>query len=165
MMNSDDVPRSSMPFQQGRKSFQPKYQDTRYSPSTSFNYNSNSSYPSSQHSRKRFDRFKRDGTGNNSSSGSNERLLRQNDLIIRLLKEIRDRLPPPPAVPASALVEAVETTDVVPQNGQGEVEVAERTEAPKMEQQEPDPAEVGNSKDAPLSAEPQPLQEGNGNGG
>jgi hypothetical protein len=165
MMNSDDVPRSSMPFQQGRKSYQPKYQDTRYSPSTSFNYNSNSSYPSSQHPRKRFDRFKRDGTGNSSSGSSNgnERLMRQNDLIIRLLKEIRDRLPPPPAVPAPAPVEAVETTDVVRQNGQGEE--AERIEAPKMEQQEPDPAEVGNSKDGPLSAEPEPLPEGNGNGG
>lgn len=27
---------------------------------------------------------------------SNDRLIKQNDIIIRLLKEIRDRLPPPP---------------------------------------------------------------------
>jgi hypothetical protein len=142
MMNSDEVPRSTPPYPQGRKPYQPKFQDTRYSPSSSFNYNSNSSYPSSQHQRKRFDRFKRDTNGNN----GNERLMRQNDLIIRLLKEIRDRLPPP-AVPAHA--EAVET-DAVRQNGQvGEVE---RTESPKMEQQEPEPAPAGNSSDAQFSA-------------
>ena len=145
MMNSDEVPRSTPPYPQGRKPFQPKFQDTRYSPSTSFNYNSNSSYPSSQHQRKRFDRFKRDTNGNN----GNERLMRQNDLIIRLLKEIRDRLPPP-AIPAP--VEAVET-DAVRQNGQ--VEEVERTEPPKMEQQEPEPTSVENSNDAHFSAGPQ----------
>jgi hypothetical protein len=31
------------------------------------------------------------------SGGSSDRVIRQNDVIIKLLKEIRDRLPPPPA--------------------------------------------------------------------
>jgi hypothetical protein len=63
-----------------------------YSPSTSYNYSPGSgNYQSSrdqQHPRRRTDRFKRE------TLNSNDRLTKQNDIIIRLLKEIRDRLPP-----------------------------------------------------------------------
>jgi hypothetical protein len=159
MMNSDETPRG-MPYQQGRKPIPSKYQDSRYSPSSNYNYNSNSSFPSSQHPRRRFDRFKRDATGNNNN---NDRLMRQNDLIIRLLKEIRDRLPPP-AVPASYNGGDAEA---VRQNGP--VEEMERAEAPRIERQEPAP-ETGDSGTPassigePIPTEPQPQPEGNRDG-
>jgi hypothetical protein len=142
MMTNDDVPRG-MPYQQGRKPLPPgKYQDTRYSPSTSYNYNynSNSAYPSQQHLRRKMDnRFKRD----NSNGG--ERLMRQNDLIIRLLKEIRDRLPPPPVSAPSAPVAGAET-ETVRQNGPaGE---AEQSEAVQTEPQAAAAAEEHEKTDA-----------------
>lgn len=72
-----------------------------YSPSTSFNYtngkNSTSAGPSSvnrgrtqQHPKRRGDRFKRE------TINQSDKLVKQNDAIIKLLKEIRDRLPEPP---------------------------------------------------------------------
>ncbi len=76
-----------------RKNMGSKYGDSsgNYSPSTSYNYSPGSSnYPSSQHQshpRRRSDRFKRE------SLNQTDRLAKQNDVIIRLLKEIRDRLP------------------------------------------------------------------------
>jgi hypothetical protein len=114
MMTNDDVPRN-MPYQQGRKPVPPN----RYSPSPSYNYNynTNSQYSSQQHTRKKFDRFKRD------NGNLNDRIMRQNDLIIRLLKEIRDRLPPPAPVQPSA-VEA----ETVRQNVPAAVEETERGE-------------------------------------
>jgi hypothetical protein len=62
-----------------------------YSPSISYNYSPQSGYNgnSQMHPRRRNDRFRRE------SLNSNERLIRQNDIMIRLLKEIRDRLPEP----------------------------------------------------------------------
>jgi hypothetical protein len=66
--------------------------DPNYSPSTSYNYSPGAgNYQSSQnqqHPRRRTDRFKRE------AFNFNDRVVKQNDLIIRLLKEIRDRLPP-----------------------------------------------------------------------
>jgi hypothetical protein len=138
MMNNEDIPRGQ-PQQQGRRPMLPGYnrdnrdnRENRYttspSPSTSYNYNGNSSYSNQQqHPRRRVDRFKRE------SLNSTDRLLRQNDIIIRLLKEIRDRLPPPPAA-------------VRPE---GETDEMERTDAPGMDQ--PEPAD-GNDGDAYNSA-------------
>jgi hypothetical protein len=62
-----------------------------YSPSISYNYSPQAGYNgnSQMHPRRRNDRFRRE------SLNSNERVIRQNDIIIRLLKEIRDRLPEP----------------------------------------------------------------------
>jgi hypothetical protein len=62
-----------------------------YSPSISYNYSPQSGYNGNaqMHPRRRTDRFRRDPIN------PNDRLVRQNDIIIRLLKEIRDRLPEP----------------------------------------------------------------------
>jgi hypothetical protein len=161
MMTNDDVPRNQPPYPpQGRKPIQP---NSRYSPSPSYNYNynSNSSYPSQQHLRRKMDnRFKRD---NGNSSGSSDRLMRQNDLIIRLLKEIRDRLPPPPVTAAVSGVNA----EAARQNGPAEE--MERTEAPGLEPQAavPEPGNQAAEADAPgeaLQAEPQVIPEPSGDG-
>jgi hypothetical protein len=71
----------------------PKYPEKmpNYSPSTSYNYGHHGGYSGmQQHPRRRADRFKRE------TINQSDKLVKQNDLIIRLLKEIRDRLPPPP---------------------------------------------------------------------
>jgi hypothetical protein len=71
----------------------PKYPEKmpNYSPSTSYNYGHHGGYNAmQQHPRRRADRFKRE------TINQSDKLVKQNDLIIRLLKEIRDRLPPPP---------------------------------------------------------------------
>ncbi len=62
-----------------------------YSPSISYNYSPQSGYNgnSQMNPRRRNDRYRRE------SLNSSERVVRQNDIIIRLLKEIRDRLPAP----------------------------------------------------------------------
>lgn len=77
-----------------RNSGQPQYNGSaaNYSPSTSYKYtNNNNSFSNGQQQPfRRNDRFKRD------TPNPNERLIRQNDIIIRLLKDIRDRLPSPP---------------------------------------------------------------------
>lgn len=72
-----------------------------YSPSVSYNYGQNSGNfqsPQQPHGgpRRRPDRPKpRQGTGggNGGGFGNVDKLMKQNDIIIRLLKEIRDRLP------------------------------------------------------------------------
>jgi hypothetical protein len=95
MMN-EDFNRAPQAAPQGRKPFSPN----RYSNSGGYNYgynNQNQSqnqggYNGQQHPRRRTDRFKRE------SLNVNDKIAHQNDIIIRLLKEIRDRLPPPPTV-------------------------------------------------------------------
>jgi hypothetical protein len=81
-----------------------------YSPSTTFNYGQQGGYNGmQQHPRRRADRFKRE------SINLNDKVVKQNDLIIRLLKEIRDRLPPPvyqehPGVQAADNASGVQNT-------------------------------------------------------
>ena len=85
-----------------------QYSDNKkgnYSPSTSFNYPHAQHGPAAghgsqsgnhngneqgHHPRRRTDRFRRE------TFNIQDRVSKQNDIIIRLLKEIRDRLPPPP---------------------------------------------------------------------
>ncbi len=77
----------------GRKQSGHKFNGSKrnnYSPSASYYYHKNGqtrgqSYQ--QHPRRRSDRYKRE------SINYSEKVVRQNDIIIRLLKEIRDRLP------------------------------------------------------------------------
>jgi hypothetical protein len=103
-MNSDESPRNTQ-YSQNRKPYPPKPQV--YSPSSSYNYNGsqgqhgggshgshgNQNYGSQQHQQRRKPMpFKRDN-----NYGAMDKLSKQNDIIIRLLKEIRDRLPAPPA--------------------------------------------------------------------
>jgi|SRR5271157_3245657 hypothetical protein len=89
-MITDDSQRAAMG---NRKMGQPKYPEKmpNYSPSTSYNYSPATGFNGGQHPRHRNDRFKRESGGSMS-----DRVVKQNDIIIRLLKEIRDRLPPPP---------------------------------------------------------------------
>jgi hypothetical protein len=112
-MNGDEMSRGMN--QQTRRSNPPnKYNDKpSYSPSTAFGpkNNSNHSYNSysgnsanyngqqGQNQRRRppENRFKTGGGGSGHHSNSSDRIVKQNDIIIRLLKEIRDRLPAPPA--------------------------------------------------------------------
>jgi hypothetical protein len=114
-MNGDEMSRGMN--QQIRRSNPPnKYNDkTSYSPSASFgpknnsnhNYNSynngnsanyNGQQGQNQRRRPPENRFKTGGgNGGGHHSNFNDRIVKQNDIIIRLLKEIRDRLPAPPA--------------------------------------------------------------------
>ena len=91
MNNEDQQPDSG---NTGNRNFgPPKYPEKMpiYSPSTSYNYGHHGGYNGmQQHPRRRADRFKRE------TINQSDKLVKQNDLIIRLLKEIRDRLPPPP---------------------------------------------------------------------
>jgi len=153
MMNNDDVPRS-IPYQQVRKPSQPS---TRSSPSPSYNYNynANSGYSSQQHMRRKIDRFKRDTGNGNGNGNGNERLMRQNDLIIRLLKEIRDRLPPPPVSAQSVSVSSGDA-ETARQNGQAEdMERAETTgvEPAGVERQAPPPAPDAGNQGATAAAD------------
>jgi hypothetical protein len=123
-MNSDESPRN-MQYPSNRKPLPPKNQV--YSPSSSYNYNGgqsqhggnhgnhgNQPYGNQQHQRRKPMPFKRDsmhGAGSSSGgSSASDKLSRQNDIIIRLLKEIRDRLPAPPV---STVVAESSETDMV----------------------------------------------------
>ena len=81
----DDMQRG---FHHGmRKAFADK--SPNYSPSASYNYNPAGMHGQGggqQHPRRRTDRFKRE------TVGGMERILKQNEMMIRLLREIRDLL-------------------------------------------------------------------------
>jgi hypothetical protein len=105
-MNNDDSQRMNMQNPGMRKPMAGKYpsKNPNYSPSTSFNYSPQSGYNSGgqMQPRRRVDRFRRE------TLNTSERTIRQNDIIIRLLKEIRDRLPEPPNVERKDTVGALE---------------------------------------------------------
>ena len=91
-MNNDDSQRGNTANSGSRNMGTPKYPEKmpNYSPSTAFNYSPGTGINGGQqHPRHRNDRFKRE------SPGQSDRIFKQNDIIIRLLKEIRDRLPAP----------------------------------------------------------------------
>lgn len=130
-MNNDDFNRAPQ-IQQSRKPFSPN----RYGNSGGgFNssYNQNNSFGGQQHPRRRTDRFKRE------SLNTNDKISRQNDIIIRLLKEIRDRLPPPPPAP-------VAETEVTTAPEQGNQLAQSEIPQDQVVPQEPadDAAEPGN---------------------
>ena len=98
-MSSDESSRG-MPNYPNRKPGSSNYNGKSHGYNSNSNYsygnsmyngNSGSGYngQQQQHPRRRVDRFKRE------SISYNERIVKQNDTIIRLLKEIRDRLPAP----------------------------------------------------------------------
>ena len=119
-MNSDESPRN-MQYSSNRKPLPPKNQV--YSPSSNYNYGNQSQHGSnhgshanqggygSQQRRKPPMPFKRDHVP---GGGASDKLAKQNDIIIRLLKEIRDRLPPPPV---SAITAETSETDVPDEAG------------------------------------------------
>ncbi len=112
-MTNEEASRNTY-YAQNRKPISPKSQV--YSPSVNYNYNGNqsqhgnptghgnASYHNQQHPKRKSNQFKRD------IHGFYDRICKQNDTIIRLLKEIRDRLPKPPE-PQAQINE--QTTDEV----------------------------------------------------
>jgi hypothetical protein len=102
----------------GRKQGNGKFQDKKvnYSPSVNYNYNpSGSSYGSQQYGQQGGPRRRGDQHGRREFGGHQvERLIKQNDIIIRLLKDIRDRLPEPPEVPGDPGSEPQEQDQTTP---------------------------------------------------
>lgn len=96
-MNGDDMQRGGGSPSGNRMGMMHKYGDNKgpnYSPSASYNYNNRNSggYQQQQQVRRRNDRYRRN------VYNFNDKIVKQNDLIIRLLKEIRDRLPEPQVI-------------------------------------------------------------------
>lgn len=102
-MNNDDS-RGNQTSYQHRKPSSPH--KNAYSPNSVYygNSNHNSQQPQQQQRKKHFSGGHGTGGhgtgghgtgGYNKGSNNNDRLMKQNDTIIRLLKEIRDRLPAP----------------------------------------------------------------------
>jgi hypothetical protein len=106
-----------------------------YSPSISYNYSPQTGYNgnSQMHPRRRNDRYRRE------SLNSSERVIRQNDIIIRLLKEIRDRLPEPYYAPQA---EAAEQSNEIPaaQEAWDGDENTRDASAPEKNEEQPDEA-------------------------
>jgi|GEM_PF-1512768 len=106
-MNGDEMSRGN---QQNRRPSSPNRFDSKPSYSPSSNYNFNSSSPSSSYgntgygNQQGFKKFTRQDHKFKGGGGhhSSDKLVKQNDQIIKLLKEIRDRLPAPPAGTVSA---------------------------------------------------------------
>lgn len=128
-MNNDDSQRMNMQNPGMRKPMAGKYpsKTPNYSPSTSFNYTPQSGYNGNQpmHPRRRVDRFRREPLN------TAERTVRQNDIIIRLLKEIRDRLPEPPALERKenlGIEETAESWDM-----EESAQVQEKTDEPGVD--------------------------------
>jgi hypothetical protein len=149
-MNIDDSQRPGMMNNIGNsKMGHMKYPEksANYSPSASYNYSPGAGYNGVQHPRRRTDRFKRE------VMNQSDRTVKQNDIIIRLLKEIRDRLPPPPfqeprgPSPDTAMPQGQEPVDSQPQEpldsqpvdesldqGSGQPEMPESPETEDMQQ-------------------------------
>ena len=120
-MSSDDAFRNSQ-YSANRKS---NNKSQAYSPSANYNLNSNQT-AHGNHNNNHGNHGNHNNHGNHSNHGnhggnnnygnqqrrkpsnfkprdnhgSNDRIIKQNDIIIRLLKEIRDRLPPNPSAPS-----------------------------------------------------------------
>jgi hypothetical protein len=103
-----------------------------YSPSISYNYSPQSGYNGNtqMHPRRRNDRFRRE------SLNSNERIIRQNDIIIRLLKEIRDRLPEPRSMPHTEADAAEQSNELqgAPESWDARDEAAYENESEKADE-------------------------------
>ena len=158
-MNTDDGQRMNMQNHGMRKPMAQKYpeKNPNYSPSTSYNYSPQTGYNgnSQMFQRRRPGQQGQDRFRSNPSSNSNERVLRQNDIIIRLLKEIRDRLPMPGSgatSEAEAVVDASVETSAAAEGWDGEdQEQPNDPIAEKKDEQTPDADEsgemIGNSND------------------
>jgi hypothetical protein len=116
----------------GNRNFGPsKYPEKmpNYSPSTAFNYGHHGGGYSNmqQHPRRRADRFKRE------SLNLNDKVVKQNDMIIRLLKDIRDRLPPPQGTQPLPAPQALQQGQT---NGDSEAPLDETENQPSGDQDE-----------------------------
>ena len=136
-MNTDDSQRGNTAGPGNRNMGLPKYPEKmdNYSPSTAFNYSPGTGFTGGQqHPRHRNDRFKRE------SPSMTDRIVKQNDIIIRLLKEIRDRLPGPvyqeqkPAAPAE---NAVPVADASESGAEGNAAAEQSAQPPGPAQDSP----------------------------
>lgn len=141
----------------GRKPSVHKYGDNKgrnYSPSASYNYQNTQGRGQGyqQHPRRRIDRFKRE------NMNFSDKLVKQNDIIIRLLKEIRDSLAgtPQPAtkIEGSDMVEQKNTSVSVETTEEEPTEAAVSSEAEKEPESDTEEPAVSDEK------EPQPEDSG-----
>lgn len=110
-MSSDDSFRNPQ-YSSNRKT---NNKSLGYSPSANYNFNSNQTMHSNHNNNNHGNHSNHGNNGNygnqqqrrkstnfkpRDNHGSNDRIVKQNDIIIRLLKEIRDRLPPNPSAPS-----------------------------------------------------------------
>lgn len=127
---------------QGRKTH--KYggnQNGAYSPSTSYNYSQSNhgraqGEGNQQHPRRRNDRYRRE------SMNTSEKLVRQNESIIKLLREIRDRMPKPEETPPNR--EGAVTPGDRPSRHEGKSSYDAPQEAPAESEQEDVVEQIGN---------------------
>ena len=162
MMNNEESPRNP-PFQQGRRppaagrNYESRENrgfsnENRYGQNSGSGYNKgyNSGYSNNSGSfgagqrphHNKVDRFKRDPVN------YSEKLTRQNDLIIKLLKEIRDRLPAPAYTPSpEPELEAAVNHDNSDHEDNGQIE---------------QPGQITDSNEQPQNADPMDDSPGNG---
>ncbi len=128
-MNNDDSQRMNMQSPGMRKPMAGKYpsKNPNYSPSASFNYSPQSGYNGGgqMHPRRRVDRFRREALN------TSERTIKQNDIIIRLLKEIRDRLPGPPIIERKENFGAEEGSETWDREDNAQSQIQTLSEAPE----------------------------------
>jgi len=161
-MSSDDSFRNSQ-YSPNRKS---NNKSQGYSPSANYNFNSsqtmhgnhnnnhgnhsnhgNNNFGSSQQQRRKNTNFKQ-----RDNHGSNDRIIKQNDIIIRLLKEIRDRLPPNPSAPSYDRHETVKSRKYSGKH------TAAKQEPPETENAEQNDTDNETTVEETVTAE-QPEQE------
>ena len=135
----------------GRKQSVHKYGDNKgknYSPSASYNYQNSQGRGQGQgyqqHPRRRIDRYKRE------NMNFSDKLVKQNDIIIRLLKEIRDNLAgaTPPAVEATEVNEPEKTSIPIETSQEKPAEIPVATEEEKKPEPETTDSEVSEDKEA-----------------
>ncbi len=132
-MNGDEMSRGM--YQQNRRPSSPNKSYNSPSANYSYNYNSNGNGNSGYNNGGHQQSYKKPGGGGHTNhkfkshhggggGSSDKQLIKQNDQIIKLLKEIRDRLPAPAAgVPVSQVAPEQDFDDVDRGNS---VEYAER---------------------------------------
>ena len=136
-MSNEELEKNGVAGPGNRKLPLSKYPEKsqNYSPSATFNYNPATGLNGNQHPRRRNDRFRRE------TLNYTDKLVRQNDLTIRILKEIRDRLPAPPSQPQKVQVNAEQSQEqtIETQNSLLEPKVEQE---PKTENQETQAPEI-----------------------
>jgi hypothetical protein len=153
MMNGDEPQRGNSGGIGNRGNPQQRFSDNRgnYSPSASYNFNTRNaggSYNSPQQNmRKRVNKFQQRPNPN-----SSDRIAKQNDIIIRLLKEIRDRLPPPPESAEPLPPESAATTESFHYGNEHSEETISQDDSPEVD----DHPEPGDQEEYPADEPEQP---------
>lgn len=147
-MSSDESSRGML-NQPNRRPMISKFSEKNHMYNSGSNYNSygNSSYNNgnsnnfnAQHPRRRTDRFKRE------TLNLSEKLIKQNDIIIRLLKEIRDRLPRPAFEETDAELQEQKCNESTPEGNSHNDSGDEQDQETMISGQEEDSFAPGNEK-------------------